>query len=85
MGGTMTKPSGFAAALNAAAIKKGPSCSVGVALANMNPTDCADAGAGLADRSIPHRQLAAAFKALGHNVGDGAVSRHRYQQCQCDQ
>ena len=82
MGGTMTKLSPFAEALaNQPKPDKGPTCSVCIALSEMDPADVEIAEQAMADRRRTAPQIEDAFGVLGHHLGQGAVARHRNRQC----
>lgn len=66
-----------------AAHRKGPPCSLGALLTEMDAEDVAALQAALASQR-PHTWIARALGSIGHKVLPDTVKRHRRGECQCD-
>lgn len=74
----------FAAALAQTAPRKGPTCSVGKALADADPAQAEQVSVALGDANIQTAHLTRALGLLFESKFDSqAVSRHRKGQCNC--
>lgn len=81
MGTTIT----FAEALRQEQPHKGPRCSIGALLAELEPDNAAQLRKALDAPGVQHAQIARALRAIGHNVGPTTISRHRSGECKnCD-
>lgn len=74
----------FSDALDAeqAAHRKGPPCSIGALLTEMDAED-ADALQSALGSQMPHAWIARALAAIGHKVLSETVGRHRRGECSC--
>lgn len=61
----------------------GTRCSITVALDQLDDATRTEAETALADPTVQHVQLEAAFKAIGHDLGASSIGRHRNRQCKC--
>lgn len=74
----------LAAALQAATLTNGPKCAIAMVMPQLDDADRELLSAWLAHESDPpHAVVARALKSEGHEVGAGAVSRHRKGDCSC--
>jgi hypothetical protein len=63
--------------------RKGPACTVGVALSTLAKADAADLRAALADPGIACTALSRALRAVDVVVSGTTLSRHRKGDCGC--
>ena len=74
----------FASALAQTAPRKGPTCSIGKALADAKPEQAEQIAAALKDANIQTAHLTRALGVMFESKFDSqAVSRHRKSQCNC--
>ena len=64
-------------------LRKGPVCSVTVALTQLDADDRKALTAAFANPAYQHTQIAGALKAIGMDVSPTAISRHRRNECMC--
>ena len=64
-------------------LRKGPVCSVTVALTQLVADDKAALETAFANPGYQHSQISAALKAIGLDVSPTAISRHRRNECMC--
>lgn len=69
-------------AANAAA-NRGDTCTMGLLLQRLTPTDRADIEAALADKAIAATIIAKVLNEAGHRIGNDPVQRHRRGACHC--
>ena len=72
-------------ASQAATPRKGPSCTVAVILADLDPTDADDLRDALAKpyHVVPNGAIVRALKARGLSIGEYTIARHRRGDCRC--
>jgi hypothetical protein len=74
----------FAEALTQTAPKKGPSCSIGVFLATLQPAKRSEVDAALADADLQTAHLTRALELMaGRKFQPMSVGRHRKGGCNC--
>ncbi len=62
----------------------GSTCTIGVALAAMDPATRAKIEVAIDDRArFANTGLAAVLRELGHDVGTSSMERHRAKGCKC--
>lgn len=64
--------------------KKGPRCSVGVALVALAPAERRKVLAALAAPQITSPAIVRWFKQKGNSISPSSVNRHRRGECSCD-
>jgi hypothetical protein len=68
---------------DAAAIRKGPKCTIALLIEDLDPETADGLRQVLDDKRVSHTIISRVLRSRGHYVGDSTIGRHRLGKCKC--